>query len=164
MVTPVGLLPESPAPTPYAYAAEADTLLTISGFGTMLYQARGLTQTLEIIKNDAQQVRDVNGVLRDISNPVFRKYHSKITCSDINAPPLDGIWDGMTVTVDCAAWLCYLTGRSGSPARTPVSGSSYILGNFTFYRPVLDMMVLGFEESFDEWGAKVGWNLDLEEI
>jgi hypothetical protein len=152
-------LPWSPTSSP-----PSDTLLTISGFGSMLYQARGLTQTLEVIKQANQQNRTINGVLLDISNPIFRKYSSKITCTDIDAPPLDNIWPGMTVTVDCAATLCYPTGRSGSPARTEVSGSSWTQGAFTFYRPVLTMLVGNPTEHFEEWKSDVVWSLDLEEV
>lgn len=144
--------------------AGADTLLTISGFGNLLYQARGLVQTLEVIKASQQQERDIDGVLVDISNPVFRKYASKITCTDVNAPPLDGVWPGMTVTVDCAATLCYLTSNPGSPGRDAVSGSSYVQGNFTFYRPVLTMMVKDLHQNFDEWKSDYAWELDLEEV
>lgn len=158
------LLPESPAPGPWEYAASADTLLTISGFGTLLYQARGLTQSLDIIKEANQQERTINGALTDISNPVFRKYASKISCKDINAPPLDNVWPGMTVTVGCTAWLCYPTGRSGSPGREEVGGSSFALGAFTFYRPVLTMLVGSFHENFEEWNADFIWELDLEEV
>jgi len=149
---------------PGSVPAPSDTLLTISGFGAMLYQARGLTQTLEVIPESKQQKRTIDGVLTDISNPVFRKYSSKITCTDINAPPLDNVWPGMTVTVECAATLCYPTGRPNSPAREEVSGSSYVLGAFTFYRPVLVMLIGPFSEQFDEWKATVGWTLDLEEV
>lgn len=144
--------------------AGADTLLTISGFGEMLYQARGLVQTLEVVKASQQQERTIDGVLTDISNPIFRKYASKITCTDVNAPPLDSVWPGMTVTVDCAASLCYHTGNAGSPGREAVSGSSYAQGNFTFYRPVLTMMVKDLHQNFDEWKADYAWELDLEEV
>ena len=43
--------------------ANADTLLTISSFGNMLYQARGLSQTLEVISEATQQERTINGTL-----------------------------------------------------------------------------------------------------
>jgi hypothetical protein len=72
-----------------------DTLLQISGLGTLLYQARGLTQTLDVIGAAKQQERTINGILMDISNPMFRKYASKISCTDNTAPPLDNIWPGV---------------------------------------------------------------------
>jgi hypothetical protein len=141
-----------------------DTLLQISGLGTLLYQARGLTQTLEVIGAAKQQERTINGVLVDISNPQFRKYASKISCTDSAAPPLDNLWPGMTVYVDCAAELCYLTGNPGSPARPEVSGSSHTEGNFTFYRPIMEMLVQNVTQHLDEWKAAIGWDLDLEEV
>jgi len=144
--------------------SNADTMLSISGFGMMLYQARNLTQTLEVIQEASDFERSVNGTLVDLSNPIFRKYKSKITCTDINAPPLDNIWPGMVVTVDCAISLCYPTGNPGSPARHEVSGSSYVEGPFTFYRPVLTMRVMSLSQRFEEWKADNGWVLELEEI
>lgn len=144
--------------------ANSDTTLTITGLGGFKYQARGLSQTLSPIKHTQQQLRTINGSLRDVSNHAFRKYASEITCMDINAPPLDNLFPGDTVTVDCAAVLCYKTGNLGSPNRIEVSGSSWTLGGFTFYRPVLTMMVMDLSENFEEWKSDYQWKLSLEEV
>ena len=144
--------------------ANADTLLVISGMGSFQYQARGLTQTLQLIPQATDLERSINGKLIDVSNPVFRKYMSRITCTDVDAPPLDGLWPGMQVTVQCAVTLCYANGNPGSPGRPEVSGSSYVQGDFTFYRPVLEMLVKTFTENFEEWKGDVAWVLELEEI
>lgn len=144
--------------------ASADTLLTITGLGGFQYQARGLSQSLQPIAQLKQQVRTINGTLIDVSNPAFRKYASKITCTDINAPPLDGLWNGAVVNVFCAASLSYLNGNSNSPYKPVVSGSDYTEGNFTYYRPLLQMMVMDFHVTFDEWKCENGWELDLEEV
>ena len=149
-------LPGMPTPT--------DTLLTISGFGEMLYQARGLSQTLSVIPEAKDQERSITGKLLDLSNPAFQKYATKITCTDINFPPLDNVWPGMVVTIGCAAYLCYLTGNTGSPARPEVSGSSYVLGAYTYYRPVLEMLIGEPDETFEEWKAQVQWTISAEEI
>lgn len=143
--------------------AGADTVLTLSGLGSFQYQARGLTQTLSLVKT-AEPLRTINGRLKDISNHAFRKYVSKISCSDINAPPLDGLFVGDVVTVQCAAFLCYRTGTLGSPNRNQVSGSSWSLGSFTFYRPELEMMVMNLNEGFEEWKSNFQWEIDLEEV
>jgi hypothetical protein len=140
----------------------ADTLLSISGLGGFQYQARGLIQTLSPIKQSSQLARTVNALLIDMSAPQFQKYSSKISCTDVNAPPLDGVWPGLEVTVHCAASLCYPIG--GSAGRTEVSGSSSTEGHMTFYRPVLLMRVVNFEQHFDEWKAANGWDLELEEV
>lgn len=146
--------------------ASSDTLLQISSFGNMLYQARGLTQTLSVIGEATQQERTINGTLVDISAAQFRKYASKITSpSDVNAPPLDGVFPGMIVQVDCAISLAYLTsGGNGPNHRAEVSGSSYTEGAYTFYRPDLTMMIKTVETQFDEWKNVVGWTLELEEV
>ena len=142
----------------------ADTLLSISGLGGFSYQARGLTQTLSVIRQAVEQERTVNGKLIDVSNPIFRQWASKITCSDVSAPPFDGLWPGAIVTVQCAAYLCYLTGNLGSPARAQVVGSVFSRNGYTFYRPILTMMVGQFQQGHPEWQAGYSWSLDLEEV
>ena len=153
MTTPENVLP-----------ADADTLLSISAMGTMLYQARGLTQSLQVIPGAMHTERTINGTLIDVSAPQFRKYVTRITASDVDAPPLDNVWPGMTVTIHCACSLAYATGNTGSPARADVSGSSYVQGAFTFYRPVLVCLVKSVEQHFDEWKASNGWTLEAEEV
>lgn len=146
--------------------ADSDTLLQISSFGNMLYQARGLTQTLEVIGEASQLERTINGDLIDLSVAQFRKYNSKITCpSDVNAPPISGVFPGMQVTVECACSLAHLT--SGGPVaahRPAVSGSTHTEGAYTFFRPVLEMRVKSVETHFDEWKNVIGWSLEVEEI
>lgn len=144
----------------------ADTELTISSFGVMLYQARGLSQTLEVIGEATQLERAIDGTLLDLSATQFRKYASTINVpNDVEAPPLDGIWPGMQVTVGCVVGLAYLTSGGNGPNNRPeVSGSSYVLGAYTIYRPVLIMLVKKVETHFDEWKCIVGWTLELEEV
>lgn len=152
-------------PTENVLPANSDTLLVISSFGNMLYQARGLTQTLPVISAATQLERTINGTLIDLSAAQFRKYTSKIDVpSEVNAPPLDGIFPGMEVTVQCVVSLSYVTGRLGSPNRPVVSGSMWSEGAYTFYRPELTMRVRSIETHFDEWKNVVGWSLELEEI
>jgi hypothetical protein len=143
----------------------ADTLLTISSFGNMLYQARGLTQTLSVIPGATQQERTINGTLVDISAAQFRKYETSINIpNDTNAPPLDGVWPGQIVTVQCAVGMAFVTGTPGLPHCTPVSGSSYNENGYTFFRPQFTMMVRKVDTQFDEWKNIVGWKLELEEV
>jgi len=137
-------------------------MLVLSVMGVPLYSARGLSQTLEPIGASKNMRRSINGVLTDVAHPQFRKYQSKITCTDMRTPAVDGIWPGMVVVVDCVAYLSYKIG--GAPQRTVVSGSSFDEGGFTFYRPRLTMMITASTEQVDEWTAAVPWELDLEEV
>lgn len=139
----------------------AYTLLTLSGVGVAPYSARGLSQSLEPISQASQLVRTINGALIDISAPQFRKYRSSISCSDHQAPALSGIWPGMEVTVEC---VCELGIGDGSAERPAVTGSTYTDGGITYYRPVLQMRVTGFNQTKDEYGHVTSWQLDLEEI
>ena len=137
--------------------------LTLSGIGVPPYSARGASQTLEPIQASQQLRRTVNGELIDISRPEFRKYRSRISCAEQQPPAVDGVWPGQVVTVGCISELSYLT-AGGSPARTPVTGSSRTEGAYTFYRPSLTMRVVTFSQDTDEYGAETSWSLELEEV
>lgn len=142
---------------------DSTTLLVLAGIGVSPYSARGLTQTLNAIRGAANVRRNVNGGLRNLSEPQFRKYESTISCSDQDPPVCDGVWPGQLVTVDCVKELCYPTG--GSPDREVVEGSTRTDGDLTFYRPRLQMMVLaGFNMSRAEYEAAESWSLQLEEV
>ena len=139
------------------------TLLVISGPGMPPYAARGLTQTLDPIDAAGVLARTVNGGLIDFSPPQMRKYKSTISCTDQDAPALDGIWPGMPLTVDCVSELGYLT-AGGTPQRNAVPGSERTAGAWTWYRPRLDMLVVSYSVGTNEYGAAVEWKLDLEEV
>ena len=139
------------------------TLLVISGAsGIPLYSARGLTQVLTPIEASSQIERSINGEVMDLSHPQFRKYDSEISCTDVETPALDGVWPGMEVEVECVAELSYPT-SGGSPQREVVSGSSRVEGDFTFYRPVLQMVVVSFDIQLEEYAADYQWTLRLTE-
>ena len=138
-------------------------VLTLSGIGVPPYSARGASQTLEPIQASQQLRRTINGELIDISRPEFRKYRSRISCAEQQPPAVDGVWPGQVVTVGCISELSYLT-AGGSPARTPVTGSSRTEGAYTFYRPSLTMRVVTFSQDTDEYGAETSWSLELEEV
>ena len=139
-----------------------ETLLTLSGIGVPPYSARGLTQSLEPIDGAVQLRRTVNGALADLSYETFRKYKSTISGQDQEPPAIDGVWPGQLVEVGCIAELCFLT-SAGGPVHTAVIGSARVEGDFSFYRPVLTMRVVGFSVSRDEYGATVSWQMQLEE-
>ena len=148
-----------------------ETLLSFIGIGLPDYSARGLTQTLEHIDGASQMRRTINGELRDISDSAFRKYRSTITGSDQMPPAIDGIWPGLSVNVNCMVELAK-TGvdSTTSPTTEPTLGRPAVAGSIrndgttTFYRPTLVMKVMGFRIDKDEWGAQVGWTLELEEV
>jgi hypothetical protein len=146
-----------------------DTMMVITPSGQptwkLIFQARQISQTLEVIAAAQEQQRDVNGILVDLSNPVFRKYQSTVTCpGDVRAPPFDALWPGMLVTVAPANLLAFPVGNVGSPARTPVEHSEITLNGMTYYQPLLTMMVRACSWTFNEWRAQLPWSLKLEEI
>jgi hypothetical protein len=141
-------------------------LTPLSGFASLQlapYSARGLTQTLELIKTrDSWLRRDVNGVLRNLADTRFQKYRSTITCKDGDTPCLDDAWIGLSVEVACALELSYPTG--GSPKRPVVPSSQRTQGGITYYRPLLQMMVEDIRIALPEWQALYDWQIDLLEI
>ena len=78
-------------------------------------------------------------------------------------PGVSGIWPGQAVQVECIAELYYVT-AGGSAERPVIDGSLRVEGPYTYFRPILDMRVVDFNQSFDEWDAQVSWSLALEEI
>lgn len=139
------------------------TLLALDPIGVPPYSGRGLTQTLTPIDAAANLWRTIDGGLIDVSAPQFRKYKSTINGNDQNPPAFDDVWPGLLLQVDCIATLVYKT-LGGAPLRPVVLGGSRVEGDFTIYHPRLQMRVMSFNIQEDEWGAAVGWQLDLEEI
>jgi len=134
--------------------------------GVNPYSARGLRGTLSPI--DAAQgidklARTVNGGLIDISAPQMRKYRLSVAGNDYAPPALDGLWVGMIVNVNSHVEMAVLT-ATGITSRTPVSGSVRTEGDFTYYRPSFQMMVVEYNIDREEWEQAVSWTLALEEI
>lgn len=158
-----------------AFPGPSMTVLTLSGVGVPPYSARGLTQSLAPIGASQQMRRTINGNLRDFSQSQFRKYGSTISGDDQQPPACDGVWPGRIVTVGCIVELAVQgvepETETGSDSEAPfvfgrpaVAGSVRTESGFTFYRPVLTMMVTGFNQGRREWEAGVSWSLDLEEV
>jgi len=137
---------------------DPNTVLVISTFGVPRYSARGLVQTLAPIATALQ--RTINGELQDVLAPQFRKFASSIIGTDQTPPANSGLWPGQLVTVDCIAELAYLT-ATGSAERAVVASRTE--GEWTFFRPRLSMRIADWSTRTDEWGATVGWQLDLLE-
>jgi hypothetical protein len=150
-------VPLYPGPPP-----NSQTLLVIGVMGVPLYSARGLSQLIQPIDAAKNQRRSINGIMTDVNNPQFLKYKSKITCTDARAPAIDGIFPGLTVTVDCVSYLTYPVG--GTPHRPVIAGSTFTESGFVFYLPRLTMMIVDYQVQTDEWAATVPWELDLEEV
>lgn len=145
------------------------TILTIrnaSSDGLSLlpfYSARGLTQKLEYIDGALAQERTVNGELVDLSLDRFRKLRTVISATDVRPPSIINCRPGLLVVIECCHLDSYPT-IGGTPARTPVSGSQFTEGDFTFYRPTLTCMLGKPSGSFEEWEAGNAWALPAEEL
>ena len=160
---PPGILPPT---TLLSFSPETGGALTLTPYST-----RGVTQTLEpiaTVTGSGQAAgtfirRDINGFLVNMFPIQLRKYQSTVTCRDVETPALDNAWLGQIISVACTAELNYLT-ATGTPQRPEVSGSSYVEGDFTFYRPLLTMMVMDIKSSFAEYPAFYSWEVQLQEV
>lgn len=144
-------------------APNAFTNLVMEGIGVPPYSARGLKQTLAPIDQASALRRNVNGGLVDISFPGFQKYKSTITGDDQRPPNFDGKWPGLSVQVDCIVELSF-SPFSESRQRPAVPGTEHAEGDHNVYRPRLQMKIINLNIDQDEYGAQIGWSLDLEEI
>ena len=134
--------------------------------GVNQYSARGLQGTLAPIalaRGDDKLARTVNGTLVSLAAPQMRKYRLEVSGDDQAPPALDGLWVGMLVHVDCHVELAYLT-AGGSPGRTAVAGSTRTEGDYSYYRPSFQMLVVELQTARQEWAAAVSWSLVLEEV
>lgn len=143
------------------------TLLSFAEFTIPPYSARGIAERFRPIGESAQLARTVNGDLINLLAGVsddFKKFELTITCTDQDHPVLDTLWPGDTLTVSCATEFKYVDNTAGTPARTPVDGSSRDENGYVYYRPILTMMVASYDVSKDEFGADIGWTLELVEV
>jgi hypothetical protein len=141
------------------------TILTMSDGADVMpfYSARGMKQTLDPIGASNVQRTTVNAQRVNLALSKFKKYQSVISASDVRPPMREDIWPGRIVTVGCAYLLFYAT-SGGSAARTPVSGSQFIEGNFTFYRPTINFMIGAPQGNFEEWEAGMSWSIPMVEV
>jgi hypothetical protein len=142
--------------------APINSILRLSGIGVPPYASRGLSEALQPI-DTSDVVRTINGELVDFGFEQFQKFQVTITGNDMRPPACSGVWKGQVVTVDCITALCYQT-LGGAPDRPVVDGSEIEEAGFTYYRPRLNMMVMSFGTTTDEWNADVSWTMVLEEI
>ena len=119
------------------------TLLSIDGITFPDAAVRGITATLRLDTNGSLE-RDVNGNMVDLTLTAFRKYRASVSCSDFEAPDLDGIYKGS------GPHTVRLIPKLG------VSDSTD--GTLT-----LSMMVEEFEVSTHEWDTTVDWSIELVE-
>lgn len=140
------------------------TLLAMEGVGVMPYSARGLSQTLAPIDASIHIERTINGALIDFGYTPMQKYKSTITGSDQRPPGVDGVWPGAGVIVECIAKIAHLDYLPFG--REPVDYYDAVIfeGGYIIYRPRLSMLVMNFDWNEDEYGATVGWKMDLEEV
>lgn len=163
--------------------------LTLSRGGFPPLSARGCVQQLMPIEAGSLR-RTINGKLIYTGQMGGRKYRSLIVCEDKASLAFEGLWRGEEVRVGCVHRLWQkVVGGEATLERDPVGGSVFglaadqeeiniqevrgrkvILASeikddaFISYRPWLDMRVVDFSFSTNEWGLKAGWRLVLEEI
>jgi len=117
------------------------TLVSISGIDFSDYAVRGIHMTLTPIDQAKNVARDCLGNLIDVSVAQFRQHKITITCTDNDAPVLNGVWPGADITITCLP-------RMDSISDTPL---------------VLDCKVTSWNTNRDEWGAEIAWQIEAEQ-
>lgn len=133
--------------------------------------------------------RTINGELIYAGKIQSHKYRSIISCEDKASIAMEGFWRGSELKVGCIQRLWQKGhGTEVVLERDPVERSVFattpdqkevtiesvagrritftlnVLDAFVSYRPWLNMRVISFTLTTDEWGLKAGWRLELEEI
>ncbi len=166
---------------------ETELTLSIGGFPPL--SSRGCTQELRPVST-GQFHRTINGELIYTGPQTTKKYYSLIYCEDKAPIATDGLHRGATIKVNCIQRLWQKISADETVItleKNPVEGSviaydeqhnsigckidsnKVILTDcldvsYISYRPILDMSVLSYKLTTNEWGVKVGWSLELEEI
>ncbi len=139
-----------------------ETLLVISGQGVQPFSARGLTQTWAPIEGAWVPGRTINYKLVNLAPEKARLYSTTISCTDHEAPAWEGVWPGIELTVDCVFEFGFKTGV-GAAERPVIPFSSRLVGDYTYYRPQLVIVVTSFTGSRNEYGHFTEWQLQGEE-
>ena len=168
---------------------ETDLILEWVGKGTLFppFSARECHQSLSPIPQSVLR-RTLNGTLVCIGNKGDGKFQSTIRCKDKSPPAFETLWAGTLLKVGCMQSLTQAVSAGASSIsleRNPLSCHAYdsggkmwpiekvegncvfvsrgFPGGFITYRPWLMMVVKHYHLETDEWGASVGWCLELEE-
>lgn len=168
--------------------AETNLILDITGFPPE--SARNCTQELYPVSNGEFR-RSVNGELMFLETTQRKKYHSIISCNDVNTPIIDKLWIGSQLNVGCIQNLWQSIPPQTTQItliRPAVAGSVSAVNNFgepipfkqmdneiqlyqpyeekifVSFRPWLNMQVINFSMTTTEWDMEGGWKLELEEI
>lgn len=167
---------------------QTDLKLSLTGFPPM--SARNCTQELFPIST-GNFYRDINGKLVFIPSSKEAKYKTVITCKDVNPPAFGCVCIGTEVQVSCIQyiWQYVKENLKIRTSRPPVENSVIVVDannepvNFFIdknnnvvingdskkqyyvgFRPVLNMRILDFSISTDEWEMISRWKLVMEEI
>lgn len=151
------------------------------------FSARECTQSLTPLPGGALR-RTLQGELVVVGGKTPRKFHSLITCTDHSVPAFEKFWVGTVLKVGCIQSLTQaipphtqlvhlerdpVTFHLYDTKGQELSGSSHdgktltleegFPGGFVTYRPWLIMLVKTYRLETNEWGASIGWTLELEE-
>lgn len=139
---------------------------------------------LDLISGAFEWVRDVNGTLVDLGNPLFRRWRVALSCSDMVAAPFGTLHSDDLLTVHvphilrerCVAGAVTLSrdpvpgsvvafDADGAQVPATVSGRDVTAAGASVvaYRPVLTCRVTERSEGSVEGAAQADWSLTLEE-
>ena len=167
---------------------ESELTINIGGFPP--FSARGCEQELTPIEQ-GEFHRNINGDLIYLGADTHAKYKSTIKCDDKAAIATDGLYRGREIELGCIQrlWQKFEANQTELTLdKTPVEGSLYAYckdqkeieilkvdgknvtlvtpnhGGYLCYRPLLCMRVIQYSLKTNEWGIKVGWQMECEEI
>lgn len=154
-----------------AVHSSGSILVLYSPMGLPFYSSRDLDQTIEAIKEKDQSERNLNSNLVNLSIPgLFEKYITRITCTDMNAPMIGGVFQGAQVVIDCCCEIGFPASIADADVPTlirPLATNTSIRndGNGTKYiYPKLTCLMRGVSYGFKEYPHKYNWALNFEEV
>jgi hypothetical protein len=167
-----------------------ETELTISIGGLPPLAAQGCEQELTPIMQ-GEFHRTINGDLIYLGEDTHTKYKSIVTCNDKTAIATDGLHRGSEIKLGCIQRLwqkietdqtnvildkfpvyesIVALDKNNNPIAIKNIEKNFVTlenshsGGFVCYRPLLSMRVIQYHLKTNEWGIKVGWQIECEEI
>ena len=157
--------------------SSVDTKLAIAETAIVPASMRGLKGDIQPIDN-GPIIEMEDWSLRDMTDPAGRLFEGTLTCTDLRAPPVWGMWKGQILNIDFPDDVYESLALVPVQLRPHAAGSLHYLdadeafevpandprATFRVYRPKLRIMIVEpWKVDFDEWEATNAFTLKWKE-
>lgn len=153
-----------------------DTAFRIVDLPTVAGSARNLRQEIDLLPNGKIRTK-MSGRSYSTARPQFNKFTTTVFYEDIWAPAFAGLWRGSIITIHSMIELPQPQAMGSAPIRPVVPGTLRYLdadnneveagdpaAAYYTYCPVLTVFVVGWRQTYDEYGQVTSTEIELSEV